>query len=231
MPGSLAREALEQALRADKASRGDARRLLLRAATVRALVLDDAPSGLTRMLRGLLKANDPGPRPWTPTKRMTNLFTAPRPVEMKATGEKEARFLEDELIHRTRRGDRVRSKSEVIIADALHTEGVTYRYEAELVGSDGQRKLPDFTIEDAEAGVTYYWEHLGMLHDIVYRRRWAAKLAWYRKEGILPHTEGGGPNGTLVVTQDDERGGFDSSEVARLIQEVIRGGWRSTGAA
>ena len=157
--------------------------------------------------------------------RLTNLFEAPRPVEVRTRDEKEARFLEEHLIHRTRRGDLVRSKSEVIIADGLLADGITrYQYEQELAGSDGKRKFPDFTFEDSDAGVTYYWEHLGMLYDAAYRTRWDAKLVWYRKEGILPHTEGGGPNGTLIVTQDDERGGFDSSHVAKLIREVIRGG-------
>jgi hypothetical protein len=117
----------------------------------------------------------------------------------------------------------VRSKSEVIIADALCTVGVKYRYEQELVGSDDRHKYPDFTIEDTDAGVTYYWEHLGMLRDSVYQARWQKKLAWYRQEGILPHSEGGGENGTLVITADDERGGFDSLAVATLIDEVIRG--------
>lgn len=56
-----------------------------------------------------------------------------------------------------------------------------------------------------------------------YRARWDAKLAWHRNEGILPHADGGGPNGTLIVTQDDERGGVDSSRIVKLIREIIQG--------
>lgn len=44
-------------------------------------------------------------------KRLTNLFEAISRVELMD------RFLEERLIHRTRRGESVRSKSEVIIAD------------------------------------------------------------------------------------------------------------------
>lgn len=62
MPGRAARDALRKALEAEKASKGDARRLMLRAATVRELVLDDAPSGLTRRLRGLLESKEPADR-------------------------------------------------------------------------------------------------------------------------------------------------------------------------
>ena len=77
--------------------------------------------------------------------RLTNLFHAPRPV---AVGDA---FLEDRLIHRTARGEAVRSKSEVIVADLLHAKRISYHYEQ---GSElgGIVKHPDFTIQDA-AGI------------------------------------------------------------------------------
>jgi hypothetical protein len=84
-------------------------------------------------------------------------------------------------------------------------------------------RYPDFTIEDDESGITYYWEHCGLLYDPAYRRRWDAKQAWYRSHGILPHEEGGGPNGTLIVSQDDPRGGISSAEIDRLITTVVSG--------
>lgn len=155
-------------------------------------------------------------------RRLTNLFEDPRPVEVRASDSKEPRFLEDGLIHRTERGDLVRSKSELSIANMLFSKGFKrYHYEREL-SVEGSKRYPDFTIEDDDAGVTYYWEHLGMLYDPAYRKRWDAKLAWYRRAGILPHEEGGGPNGTLIVTRDDDRGGLDTAAVAALIDEVLR---------
>jgi HEAT repeat protein len=62
MPGDAARRALEKALGEERAKKGDARRLLVRAATVRALSLDDAPSGLTAALRALVKEQAPADR-------------------------------------------------------------------------------------------------------------------------------------------------------------------------
>src|SRR5216683_829479 len=50
-------------------------------------------------------------------RRMTNLFMDPAPREVVAAGE--PRFLEEGLIHRTERGDLVRSKSELVIAEKL----------------------------------------------------------------------------------------------------------------
>ena len=89
-------------------------------------------------------------------RRLTNLFVAPSPVEINGL------FFESYLIHRTSRGEMVRSKSEVIIADHLANNGVEYGYEQPLT-IKGVTKYPDFTIEDMESGLTFYWEHCGML--------------------------------------------------------------------
>jgi len=130
--------------------------------------------------------------------------------------------LEESLVNRTRRGEPVRSKSEVIIADNLYSEKVDYVYEQKLIGSDGAERYPDFTIEDSESGITYYWEHLGMPADKGYRERWQRKLEWYRQQNILPLEEGGGKNGTLITTCDSEEGGIKSDEVAELIKQVFK---------
>jgi hypothetical protein len=82
-------------------------------------------------------------------------------------------------------------------------------------------KFPDFTIEDDDTGEIYYWEHLGMLGDPGYKRRWNEKEQWYRDNGILPQDEGGGTNGTLITTRDDPKGGIDSLYINQLIEEVF----------
>lgn len=146
--------------------------------------------------------------------RLTNLFGPPNPVKVGNI------FLEEHLIHNTSRGEAVRSKSEVIIANLLHAKNVTYHYEHPLE-IDGLTKYPDFTIEDDDTGVTYYWEHCGMLRDPAYRRRWELKQAWYRENNILPHQEGGGAKGTLIVTEDSPEGGISSQDILRLLQTVI----------
>ena len=148
-------------------------------------------------------------------RRLTNLFREPNPIEW------ETRFLEQNLIHRTIRGDAVRSKSEVIIANILHQKGIAYEYEKPLIGPDGRPRYPDFTFEDEEMGIVYYWEHLGMVNITSYRQRWERKLAWYRDMGILPLDEGGGPNGTLLITRDDDRGGIHADEINALLDNLL----------
>src|SRR5262249_14556225 len=88
-------------------------------------------------------------------RRLTNLFADPSPREVVVGTDK--RFLEERLIHRTERGDIVRSKSELVIADKLHSRGIDYAYEQPLTLGDGRVRYPDFTIADHARGVTFYW--------------------------------------------------------------------------
>ncbi len=98
---------------------------------------------------------------------------------------------------------------------------VCYEYEHPFVGGDGTRRYPDFTIKDADTGITWFWEHRGMLGDAMYDRKWTAKLGWYRSNGIVPDDEGGGPNGTLLTTTETE--GIDHAQIARNIKKIESG--------
>lgn len=122
-------------------------------------------------------------------------------------------FFEDRLIHRTARGELVRSKSEVIIADRLYAHGLDYTYEPELE-LDGKIKRPDFSVIDGDTGVKWYWEHCGMMSDPIYKRNWENKKEFYKKNGIVE-----GKN--LIVTYDDEKGGLDSYEIDQLIMDIF----------
>ena len=154
-------------------------------------------------------------------RRMTNLFVEPLPREVAVDAQK--RFLEEGLIHRTERGDLVRSKSELVIADKLHARGIEYVYEQPVVLASGRIRYPDFTIADYARGVTFYWEHLGMLDDPGYKARWEAKRTEYLQGGIEPHEDGGGPAGTLIETRDEPGGRLDAAAVASVIDSVILG--------
>ena len=146
--------------------------------------------------------------------RQTNLFSAPKPVEING------RFLEANLIYRTRNGLAVRSKPEVDIADLLYSRGVEFEYERPLTFGDGSWKSPDFTI-NCRSGTTFYWEHLGMMSRSLYRQKWELKLEWYREHGVLPHEEGGGPAGTLIVTEDGDDGSISSAYMEALVDELF----------
>ncbi len=162
-------------------------------------------------LRTLLKFSTP--KHSETARRLTNLFSDPNPVEYAGS------FLEDGLIHRTARNELVRSKSEVIIANLLNSLGVTYAYEQALPDKDGSIRYPDFTIEDAESGQRVFIEHLGMMAEPAYRRRWEKKLKWYSAQDILPFGDGGGEGGALVTTTEER--GIDSAAIERDLRKIL----------
>ena len=121
-------------------------------------------------------------------RRFTNLFREAQPHDVGG-----GRFLEANLIHRASNGTFVRSKSEVVVADALSAAGVEFVYEKEFQGHDGTIRLPDFTIEDAATGETYIWEHLGCspIRNTPGpgngRNRGTRPAALKKRVGMLPH--------------------------------------------
>lgn len=151
-------------------------------------------------------------------RRLTNLFDPPRPVQIEVFGG-EKRLFEEGLIHRTERGELVRSKSEVIIANMLYHMKVDYLYEEPLRGGDGSLRFPDFTIDlSAEMGIRVFIEHLGLLHDPDYRRRWEQKVEWYASNQI---TEEGGENGILIISRDGPNEPMDCPALKVRLEEVL----------
>ena len=65
----------------------------------------------------------------------------------------------------TSKGERVRSKSEVIIADVLNREGVPYRYEYPIYIKGIGKIYPDFTVLNIGIRKEMIWDHFGMMDD------------------------------------------------------------------
>lgn len=151
-------------------------------------------------------------------RRMTDLFDDPEPISIvTASG---PTFLDQHLLHRTSRGELVRSKAELAIAEKLIAMGVRYVYEQPLQ-LGGKTRWPDFTIEDDDSGVIYYWEHLGLLSDPAYASRWAAKRAAYLADGVQPLAATDAGNRILIETRESEGSGLDMLEIERLAKIVL----------
>ena len=80
-------------------------------------------------------------------------------------------------IYSTQKGDMVRSKSEVIIANQLYHSGLEYEYEKNLI-YDGGKMRPDFTVVTPKCKIVY-WEHLGLLGTEEYDQNWLLKKHVY----------------------------------------------------
>ena len=94
----------------------------------------------------------------------------------------------DKTEYYTHRGERVRSKSEKIIADELDRQGIPYHYERPLLlRVDGQTKEfhPDFTAMNITTGEVKYIEHLGMMDNSGYYNNVLMKLDAYERNGLL----------------------------------------------
>lgn len=141
-------------------------------------------------------------------RRNTNLFQVAGRPELDGVPYPER------LIHRSKSGKWVRSKSELIVARALDDLRLEYDYEVKLIDPKQPKYgyLPDFTI--FHKGEVYYWEHLGMLDQTTYRHRWERKLAWYEKSGYAQR---------LIISRDGAGGSLDEQEIARIARERIIG--------
>lgn len=116
---------------------------------------------------------------------------------------------QEHLLHKSLKGERLRSKSEVIIANALYMNHIPYRYECELVLGDAIL-YPDFTILHPDTLDVYYWEHFGMMHQVSYRETTWQKLRLFGEYHIYPFHQ-------LITTYESEELSLDSE----LIQKII----------
>ena len=111
----------------------------------------------------------------------------------------------------TAKGERVRSKSEKIIADALYRLGIPYRYEYPLRLIERRKivtRRPDFIVLDTRTLEEKIIEHLGMMGDELYYRKNMEKIDLYEKNGyligrnlILLHETAESPLDTTIMEQ------------------------------
>lgn len=85
----------------------------------------------------------------------------------------------------TNKKERVRSKSEKILADLFSAKGVDYKYESPLILPDGLRIYPDFTFYHPEKQVEIYWEHFGMMDVPEYANNAIRRIALYESAQIF----------------------------------------------
>jgi len=88
----------------------------------------------------------------------------------------------------TMKEERVRSKSEKIIADELYRYGIPYKYEMPLELDNWNKKViiyPDFTTLNCRTGKKWIIEHFGMMDKPSYYESTMYKLDTYEKNNFL----------------------------------------------
>lgn len=115
--------------------------------------------------------------------------------------------------HTTTKGLKVRSKSELLIAEKLYEHDVQFRYE-QLLNINGIDFAPDFTIR-TEEGRLIYWEHCGLTSNKKYMEKHRWKLSIYEEAGIVPWDN-------LIITYDDKQGILNLSIIESEILNKIK---------
>lgn len=116
--------------------------------------------------------------------------------------------------------ERVRSKSEVLIANLLNRLNIPYKYECPLSlkihGSPipNYTIYPDFTLLDIKHRKEIYYEHFGMMDNANYAEKVVAKLATYQSNGIYV-----GKN--LLVSYETQKQPLNSYVVEDLLRNFF----------
>ena len=114
----------------------------------------------------------------------------------------------------TMKGERVRSKSEILVADRLRERSVPYRYECPLlIGNEIIH--PDFTILRMSDRKILYLEHCGKMDDEDYKEDMVERCNLYSEGGIILGDR-------LFYTFESEATPLDIRTLDRLIDTHFR---------
>lgn len=122
-------------------------------------------------------------------------------------------YMPESKVHTTTRGLKVRSKSELLIAEKLYEHGISFRYE-QVLSINGVQLAPDFTVKP-QSGKLIYWEHCGLTGNKKYMEKHKWKLSVYEEAGIVPWDN-------LIITYDDKYGILNLSIIESEISNKIK---------
>ncbi len=114
----------------------------------------------------------------------------------------------------TDRGEQVRSKSELNIANTLNKLKIPYKYECPLEVRKGLCFYPDFTVLNVRKRKVYYWEHRGMMDDREYAKHAVSRIKEYESNGIII-----GKN--LIISEETSSTPLGSNDIIRLIDAYL----------
>lgn len=114
----------------------------------------------------------------------------------------------------TNKGERVRSKSEILIANALEKFHVPYRYEAPLKLDYYGVIHPDFTVLNVRERKEYLWEHMGKMDDERYLEDALNRILLYEKHGYFPGKE-------LILTHETLKKPINLKLIDQIIKKYL----------
>jgi len=115
----------------------------------------------------------------------------------------------------TDKGERVRSKSEILIANTLAKHNIPYKYECPLHLKGCGTIHPDFTVLNVRTREEYYFEHMGMMDDAGYLDEALQRIEMYERNGIFPGKK-------LILTYETSKHPINLKNVERLIIHYLK---------
>ena len=123
-------------------------------------------------------------------------------------------FRDDTPTILTEKGERVRSKSEKILADYFYRHGIEYKYECPLYLNGVGTIYPDFTFLSPKTGKEIYWEHNGKVDDPIYSRNMVKKIQAYENNEIFQGER-------LILTYETEQTILNTSKIEQLVKRYL----------
>lgn len=114
----------------------------------------------------------------------------------------------------SKKGERVRSKSEKILADMFYDMGIEYKYECPLHLKGYGIVYPDFTFLSRKTYEEIYWEHEGRMDDPDYVEKAIRKIDQYTRNSIIPGER-------LILTYESSTYVLNTSVAEMLIKEHL----------
>lgn len=114
----------------------------------------------------------------------------------------------------TEKGERVRSKSEKILADYFYRNNILYQYERPLYLKGYGTVYPDFTFLSKKTRKEIYWEHEGMMDKPEYAKSAVKKIESYQRNGIHLGER-------LILTFETELTVLNSQIVEELVERYL----------
>lgn len=115
----------------------------------------------------------------------------------------------------TDKGEHVRSKSEVIIANILNRMGVPYYYEFPLKLKNNVTVHPDFCCLNLRTRKEIFWEHFGLMDDNNYSNNAVKKIRNYTENGYFA-------GDSFIYTMETSDQTLNTKEIEKIVKNYLK---------
>ena len=158
------------------------------------LLRRNLPEEMEQYITPLIKTREEQIEDWTNERFDTNPYPLPNDS------------------YRSKKGEYVRSRLELHVANLLYDLGIPYRYECAVYLEDGSVLYPDFTLLHPETLEVYWLELFGMMDDPDYAAANLKKIARYSQSEMFPN---------LIMVFDHKDAPFRTETIESILRNIF----------